>query len=138
MIDGLLRSKLLVTNKGNMLMGRKQAVPKILIVNPVECTGCGACEMEYSMRNVGEFDSSRARIQIISLDPDFFRLPVVCLQCYKPPCAEICPTEAITRDEATGIVRVSKEKRNGCRMCEEAYPFLHLQIGADSSRPFHF
>ena len=96
---------------------------KTLIVNPAECTGCGACELACSMRNVGEFNPSRSRIQIISLEPDFFRLPVVCVQCYKPPCAEICPTEAIARDEATGIVRVSKEKCDGCRMCEEACPF---------------
>ena len=96
---------------------------KTLIVNPLLCTGCGACELACSMRNVGEFNPSRSRIQIVSLEPDFFRLPVVCMQCYKPPCAEICPTGAITRDEATGIVKVSKEKCDGCRMCEEACPF---------------
>jgi len=75
------------------------------------------------MRNVGEFNPSRSRIQIINLAPDFIRIPVVCLQCYKPPCAEICPTKAIIRDEVTSIVKVSKEKCNGCRMCEEACPF---------------
>lgn len=95
----------------------------ILTVNPSQCTGCGACELACSMRNVGEFNPSRSRIEIVSFEPDFFRLPVVCVQCYKPPCAEICPTGAITRDEAKGIVRVSKAKCNGCRMCEEACPF---------------
>ena len=105
-----------------MLVGRKKVVAKILTVNPTECTGCGTCELACSMRHVGEFNPCRSRIQIISFDPDFFRFPLVCLQCYKPPCAEICPTEAITRDEATGIVRVSAAKCNGCRMCEEACP----------------
>jgi Fe-S-cluster-containing dehydrogenase component len=94
-----------------------------LIVNPLECTGCGACELACSMQNVGEFNPSRSRIQIVSLDPDFFRLPIVCLQCYKPPCAEICPVGAIIRDEATGIVKVLKDRCDGCRMCEEACPF---------------
>lgn len=96
---------------------------KKLIVNPTKCTGCGACELACSMNNVGEFNPTRSRIQIVSLEPDFFRLPVVCLQCYKPSCAEICPTGAIIRDEITGIVRVSKEKCDGCRMCEEACAF---------------
>jgi len=76
-----------------------------------------------SMRNVGEFNPSRSRIQVVSLDPDFFRIPIVCSQCYKPPCAEICPVGAITRDEATGVVRVLKDRCDGCRMCEEACPF---------------
>ncbi len=96
---------------------------KKLIVNPLECTGCGACELACSMRNVGEFNPSRSRIQVVSLDPDFFRIPIVCSQCYKPPCAEICPVGAITRDEATGVVRVLKDRCDGCRMCEEACPF---------------
>jgi len=98
-------------------------VAKVLVVNPDQCTGCGACELACSMRHAGEFNPSRSRIQVVSFEPDFFRCPVVCLQCYEPPCAAICPTEAITRDEATGIVKVSKEKCDGCRMCEEACPF---------------
>jgi len=74
------------------------------------------------MKNTGEFNPTRSRIQIISLDTDFAQLPIVCVQCYRPPCAEICPTEAITRDEATGIVRVNAALCNGCRMCEDACP----------------
>jgi len=101
----------------------KNTMARTLIVNPLLCTGCGACEMACSMRNVGEFNPSRSRIRVVSLEPDFFRLPVVCVQCYKPPCVGICPTEAITRDESTGIVKVSKEKCDGCRMCEEACHF---------------
>jgi Fe-S-cluster-containing hydrogenase component 2 len=95
---------------------------RLLVVNS-ECTGCGAGEMACSMRNIGEFNPSRSSIQTISLEPDFFRLPVVCAQCHKPSCAEIRPAGAITRDEATGIVKVSREKCNSCRMCEEACPF---------------
>jgi carbon-monoxide dehydrogenase iron sulfur subunit len=79
--------------------------------------------MACSMRNVGEFNPSRSRIQVVSLEPDFFRLPVVCVQCYNAPCVGICPTEAIIRDKATGIVRVSAELCDGCRMCEEACHF---------------
>lgn len=96
---------------------------KTLIVDSLKCTGCGACELACSMKHVGEFDPSRSRIQVISFDPDFFRLPLICTQCFKPACAEICPTEAIIRDRITGIVRVSGEKCSGCRVCEEACPF---------------
>ena len=95
---------------------------KVLTVDATKCTGCGTCEMACSMRNAGEFNPSRSRVQVISFEPDFFRMPIVCLQCYRAPCAEVCPTGAITRDETTGIVRVSAEKCNGCRLCEEACP----------------
>ena len=95
---------------------------KILTVNTTKCTGCGTCELACSMKNTGEFNPTRSRIQVISLDTDFAQLPIVCVQCYRPPCAEICPTEAITRDEATGIVRVNAALCNGCRMCEDACP----------------
>ena len=95
---------------------------KVLIVDPSKCNGCGSCELACSLRNTSEFNPYRSRIQIISFEPDFFRVPIVCLQCYRPPCAEICSAEAITRDEATGIVSVSALKCNGCRLCEEACP----------------
>jgi len=98
-------------------------VAKALIVNPDRCTGCGLCEMACSMRNTGEFNPSRSRIQVISMEPDLFRCPVVCVQCHKAPCAEICPESAISRDDNTGTVKVDKAKCTGCRMCEDACPF---------------
>ena len=104
------------------MVSEEKVVTKILTVDVTKCTECGLCEMACSMRNVGEFNPARSRIQVISFEPDFFRLPLVCLQCYQPACAEVCPPKAITRDEATGIVRVSAEKCDGCRMCEPACP----------------
>ena len=95
---------------------------KVLVVDLSKCNGCGTCELVCSLWNTGEFNPCRSRIQIISFAPDFFRIPLVCLQCYRPPCAEICPTGAVARDETTGIVRVSPSECNGCRMCEEACP----------------
>lgn len=103
---------------------------KILAVDPDKCTGCAACELACSMRNVEEFNPSRSRIRIMSFAPEFHRFPMVCLQCDTPPCAQICPTGAITRDEATGIVRVSKTKCIGCKMCAMACPFGNIFVSA--------
>lgn len=96
---------------------------KILTVDATKCTGCGTCELACSLRNTGEFNPSRSRIQVLSLETDFAQLPVFCVQCYRPPCAEICPTDAIIRDDASGIVRVNAQLCTGCRMCEDACPF---------------
>ncbi len=96
---------------------------KILTVDATKCTGCGTCELACSLKNAGEFNPARSRIQVLSLDTDFAQMPIFCMQCYRPPCAEICPVEAITRDKTTGIVRVNGALCTGCRMCEDACPF---------------
>ena len=103
---------------------------KVLTVNLDKCTGCRCCELACSMRNTGEFNPSQSRIQIISLDDEFSRFPIVCLQCDTPLCAQICPTGAITRDEVTGIVTVSKTKCIGCKMCAIACPFGNIFFSA--------
>lgn len=80
------------------------------------------------MANTGEFNPSRSRIRVISLENDFARCPIFCVQCYKPSCAEVCPTKAINRDQKTGIVRVSEKLCTGCRLCEEACPFGNIMF----------
>lgn len=41
-----------------------------------------------------------------------------CAQCNPAPCAEVCPTGAITRS-AEGILLIDQENCIGCRFCEE-------------------
>jgi len=82
------------------------------------------------MRNTGEFNPYRSRIQVISLEDEFSHFPIVCLQCDTAPCAQICPTEAITKDKATGAVKVSKTKCIGCKICVVACPFGNIFFSA--------
>ncbi len=103
---------------------------KIITVNPDKCTGCRLCELACSLKNVGEFNPSRARIQVIGFE-EVFCLPVMCYQCEKPYCAELCPAGAIVRDETTGLVRVIKEKCTGCKICTLACPFGCISFSSD-------
>ena len=54
-----------------------------------------------------------------------------CRHCADPPCAAACPTGAITRDEADGIVRVDAVKCDGCRACLPACPYEVPQFASD-------
>jgi carbon-monoxide dehydrogenase iron sulfur subunit len=98
---------------------------KVLTVDLNKCDGCRVCELACALKNTGEFNPSRARIQVMGYDEPFC-LPVMCFQCDHPYCMEVCPSGAITKDEDTGVVKVSKERCVGCKMCTLACPFGNI------------
>jgi Fe-S-cluster-containing hydrogenase component 2 len=101
-----------------------------IAVNWSKCVGCRLCELACSLKNTGEFNPVRARIQVIGFD-EFFCVPVLCLQCERPYCAEICPSGAIINDE-TGTVRVLKQRCTGCKMCILACPFGNIVFSKEA------
>lgn len=103
---------------------------KVLAINPHKCSGCRLCELACSLKNTGEFNPARARIQVIGYD-DPFCLSMTCLQCEQPYCMEACPTRGITKDPSTGVVSVSKEKCVGCKLCTLACPFGNIFFSSD-------
>jgi formate dehydrogenase iron-sulfur subunit len=46
-----------------------------------------------------------------------------CMHCIDPACAAVCPSGALSVDEATGFVRVSEDACIGCHYCSGACPF---------------
>ena len=106
---------------------------KIITVSPNRCTGCRMCELACSMRHTGEFNPARSRICVIAYDESFC-LPVMCFQCENPYCAEICPTGAIVREEATGMVRVIEDKCTGCKICILACPFGNMIFSSEKKK----
>jgi molybdopterin-containing oxidoreductase family iron-sulfur binding subunit/tetrathionate reductase subunit B len=55
-------------------------------------------------------------------------LPLPCQQCTAPPCIEACPTGALYKREADGIVLVEKEACDGCQVCMSACPYDALSF----------
>ena len=53
---------------------------------------------------------------------------VHCFHCAEPPCAAVCPVEAISRS-GEGWVRIDRGTCIGCRQCLEACPFEAIVIG---------
>lgn len=96
---------------------------KMLIVNADLCIGCRMCEAICSLVHYGSIGISHARLKVLRYDNKAFFNPVVCTQCEVPYCASVCPSQAITKDAETGVVKVSKSKCTGCKMCLTACPF---------------
>jgi len=92
-------------------------------VNPENCTACRICEFICSTHNFGEINPSKSRIKVKIIAKDFFFFPVVCKQCSKAPCIEVCPSEALMRNEITGAVELVEDNCIGCRLCVKACPF---------------
>ncbi len=95
---------------------------KTLLITPSRCIGCLNCELACSSRFWGEYFPAPARINL-TFFKDGGQVPITCFQCDSAPCASVCRTGALTRDEAGGVLEVNPDRCIGCRMCVMACPF---------------
>lgn len=92
-------------------------MPKILFVDTEKCTGCRLCENVCSISHEKVSNPNRARIHIVKWDNAGLYIPMICQQCETPICENVCPMNAITRDEKTGAMLINEELCVGCKMC---------------------
>jgi Fe-S-cluster-containing dehydrogenase component len=107
-------------------------------VDPSRCIGCNACVQACSECDTHK-GSSMIQLDFIdhSLSPQ--TVPMVCMHCDSPTCAEVCPADAIKRTE-DGVVQTAKKPRCiACNNCVLACPFgvpkmnteMHLMMKCD-------
>ena len=107
-------------------------------IDPARCIGCNACVQACT-----ECDTHKgyAMIQLDYIDrassPQ--TVPVVCMHCDSPTCAEVCPADAIKRT-GDGVVQTAQQPRCiACNNCVLACPFgvpkmhtgMHLMMKCD-------
>ncbi len=95
---------------------------RIFVIDQSRCIGCKACVQAceecgthrgQSMIHLDEIDRA-ATTQTV---------PMVCMHCEDPTCAEVCPADAIKQNE-DGVVQSSLKPRCiGCSNCVLACPF---------------
>jgi len=96
---------------------------KALVVDYSLCTNCRLCAMVCSVKKEGVSDLTRSRIKIFTHEMQGIYLPAFCRHCENPPCASVCPVEAITRDKVSGVVSLNEEECIGCEECISACPY---------------
>ncbi|MGC8849239.1 MAG: 4Fe-4S dicluster domain-containing protein, partial [Candidatus Bathyarchaeia archaeon] len=94
----------------------------VLLFDPSRCTGCRSCEIACSFRYYNECSLSKSNIRHILDEERGFFEAVYCQHCEDPLCLAACQVGAISRDEASGIVRINPVKCIACRSCIYACP----------------
>lgn len=86
-----------------------------------QCSRCRMCELICAFHHHRVGNPRRAKIKVVSLGKGA-DIPVTCLNCTDAPCMNICPTGALYRKEADGMVLVRGDACIGCSMCVSVCP----------------
>jgi Fe-S-cluster-containing dehydrogenase component len=91
-------------------------------IDPGRCIGCNACVLACT-----ECDShkgqSMIQLDFIDRNASTQTVPVICMHCDQPTCAEVCPADAIKRTP-DGVVQTARKPHCvACNNCVLACPF---------------
>jgi len=89
---------------------------KTIFIDFSKCIECRACEVACEREHNG-----RSFINVFEWQ-EMAAMALNCRHCEKAPCVEVCPTNALYRDE-DGAVLLAPQKCIGCLMCGIVCPF---------------
>ncbi|MFR3499104.1 MAG: 4Fe-4S dicluster domain-containing protein, partial [Paraclostridium bifermentans] len=103
-----------------------------VISDPNKCIGCRtcsiACVVAHSEENIFLQDPNHINFnpRLTVVKTAEVSAPIQCRQCEDAPCANVCPNEAIKREN--GAIVVKEEKCVGCKTCIIACPIGAIEI----------
>jgi Fe-S-cluster-containing dehydrogenase component len=91
-------------------------------IDPNRCIGCQACVQACSECDTHK-GYSMIQLDYVDRATSTQTVPVVCMHCDSPTCAEVCPADAIKRT-GDGVVQSARKPRCiACNNCVLACPF---------------
>lgn len=107
---------------------------KAIVADPQACYACLGCVVECAYLRAGAGPEvplgsgvlAHAACAVVAVGTE--PVPLFCHQCENAPCVLVCPTGAMARDEATGIVSLEADKCIGCKACVIACPFGMIDL----------
>jgi Fe-S-cluster-containing dehydrogenase component len=95
---------------------------QIFFIDPNRCIGCESCVQACSECDTHK-GHSMIHLEYVNRRESPQTLPVICMHCDSPTCAEVCPADAIKRTE-DGVVQTARKPRCiACNNCVLACPF---------------
>lgn len=107
-----------------------------LSVDVEKCTACRACELVCSFTHEGVFAPQLSRIRVVRFMDQGLNVPIVCVNCARPACVDVCPTGAVHIDRSVPVVRINEEECIGCGECVRACPFGAADFNDDKEVAF--
>lgn len=92
---------------------------RFIAINPDRCIGCGTCRAACSEGHKLVGLQGEPRLSMVMTRD--VSAAVTCHHCEGAPCLEICPVNAITREN--GSIQVNEQTCIGCKLCGIACPF---------------
>jgi Fe-S-cluster-containing dehydrogenase component len=91
-------------------------------VDPARCIGCQSCIQACTECETHK-GLSMIQLDVVDRGGSTQTVPMVCMHCDSPTCAEVCPADAIKRTE-DGVVQTARKPRCiACSNCVLACPF---------------
>lgn len=107
-----------------------------IYADPGKCLGCKSCELACGLEHSGT-DLFTAVLQGYGIRPRNhvvqaagITTPIQCRQCEDAPCAQVCPTGAVSQRE--GMVYLNRELCIGCKSCSMVCPFGSISVRTEA------